>query len=86
MAERPRWALRSHLVWPGNAVYLSHKACVSLCRSHKDAAAGGGHQVQVLRADRTAGLPGRGLPRLLQRALRAAHPADPEHGHRVVHL
>lgn len=33
------------LVLPGNAVDLLHKVCFSLCRSHKDAAPGGGHQV-----------------------------------------
>lgn len=86
MAGGQRWAWRSLPGQPGNAADLSHKARVSLRRGHQDAAPGGGHQVQVLRADRTAGLPGGGLPRLLQGPLRAAHPADPEHRHRAVHL
>jgi hypothetical protein len=49
----------------------------SLCRGHKDKAPGGGHQVQVLRPNSTPGVPGGRLPRLLQRTVCPAHPADP---------
>ncbi|XP_016158994.1 PREDICTED: solute carrier family 25 member 33 isoform X2 [Ficedula albicollis] len=51
-----------------------------------DTAAGGGHQVQDVPADSSAGGTGRGVPGLLQRTLCPAHQADTKHSHCLVHL